>query len=60
MHASTLDQLEAATRRAPKIDWSALATYAQWLDTSGVGGQRGEYGRYCLERLGQILRAREP
>lgn len=59
MHASTLDQLEAATQRAPKIDWAALASYAQWLETSGVGGQRGEYGRYCLERLGQILRARE-
>ncbi len=59
MHASTLDQLEAATQRAPKIDWTALASYAQWLGSSGVAGQRGEYGRYCLDRLAQILRARE-
>ena len=58
MHASTLDQLEAAARRAPRIDWAALAAYAQWLRTSGVAHARGEYGQYCVQRLEQILRAR--
>lgn len=57
MHASTLDQLEAAIRRSPRIDWDALATYAQWLRTSGVAHARGEYGQYCVQRLEQILRA---
>ena len=58
MHASTLDQLEAASRRAPRIDWAALGTYAQWLRSSGVAHARGEYGEYCVQRLEQILRAR--
>jgi pSer/pThr/pTyr-binding forkhead associated (FHA) protein len=58
IHASTLDQLEAATRRSPRIDWEALATYAQWLRTSGVAQARGEYGEYCVKRLERILRAR--
>jgi pSer/pThr/pTyr-binding forkhead associated (FHA) protein len=58
IHASTLDQLEAAIRRAPRIDWRALEAYAQWLRTSRIALTRGEYGSYCVQRLEQIVRAR--
>ncbi|MBX7193598.1 MAG: FHA domain-containing protein [Sandaracinaceae bacterium] len=58
MHASTLDQLEAATRRAPRVDWTLLDGYARWLRSSGVASARGEYGQFCVERLAQILRGR--
>lgn len=58
MHASTLDQLEAAVARAPRIDWEALAAYARWLHETRVHETRGEYGQFCLTRLTQILGAR--